>query len=233
MKIRLLYSILLVHLLFSCKEEEKSIHQNDLKDKTFVFYGNDTLLPFCVDFKDSTFINFKNEYNGPNEYPWKLVHNKNSNALILNDVTYEIKKNIEGFILQDIKTKKLIFKLLEEKPKWEKSQIIGEWIDERSFDVALPNEGSEKNEEISPAKYIIKKDSIYYQNLRHRTKSNYEISKSNHLILMKLKSKPFRNYSYLWEIEWLTDSSMTIKNKTLDHEQDKFEEKTLVLKRVK
>lgn len=228
------FSLFLIFLLFSCKQKEKPLSLNEFKNKTFVFYGSPETDPFYIDFKDSTYSNFIYE-EPPNK--WKVAHYEGNDFLIFNEVVYGIKRSEKGFTIQNIAQNKRNFKIKEERPKWKKSQIIGEWIDEKAdssfMSIPLTSEGLEMNEEIWPPLFIIKEDTIYHQSLTDRSKSEYEISNSNNFIELKLDTEPFLSYHTLWKIEKLTDSSMTIKSKVSNEMHfNQNESRTLLLKKV-
>jgi hypothetical protein len=208
-----------------------------------LFYGNSEIESFYVDFKDSTFNYIDNEGNEPKEMPWKFINYDNSNFLLFNNNVFVIKKDsIERYFLKNISINEQSFKILEQKPKWEKSIIYGEWIDKKynSNDMEFipippPTLNTENNKKVWPPKYTIKKDTIYYEFLNFRSQSKYKISNSNNYISLKLETViSFNNNHYLWEIYEVNDSLLKLKSKIHNEHSssgDYFEEEVVELRK--
>jgi hypothetical protein len=227
----------------SCNKIDEKVDENQIKNRTFLFYGNSEIEPFYIEFKDSTFYYIDNEGNEPKEMPWKFVDYDNSNFILFNNNVFGIKKDsIEKYILKNISTNEQSFKILEQKPKWKKSILYGEWFDKKynsidmeNIPIPLPTLNTENNKKIWPPKFIIKKDTIYYEFLNFRSKSKYKISNSNNFILLKLETViSFNNNHFLWEIYEVNDSLLKIKSKKYDEYNtsgDYFEEEVIELRK--
>lgn len=225
----------------SCDNKEEKIDADYFKNKTFTFYGNDSITPFKVNFDDSTFYQIEEK---PTIGNWKLYNYNNNDFLILNNVVFGVKTipNENDIELINIAQNEFNFKISLNKLKYKKDKILGEWVDKKtdSSDVVIltlppplpPNSNNENYEKTWPPKMIITKDSIFYEYLNFRSKSEYKIDNSNQFILLNLETElSFENHIF-WKIEKVNDSILIFKSKVIDKFNHSEEEKSFSLKKT-
>lgn len=216
--------VVFIFLIFSCSNKSnQKVTERTFKNKTFISYFESEKDSLIIEFTDSTYQYID---HGKVKRSWHVTNYNNSTFLVLDKIAIGIEQlNDSTLKCFNVSYEDAEFEMRLRKPKWNKEQLYGKWVDEKyhnqpeSFFPPIPPPYPENGYSWPPF-YEISESKIvsdhYFIN-----ESEFNINSSNEFMVMTLKSH-IVGKEIKWKIKSVTDSTMVI-NRFVEKANQKFE----------